>query len=321
MNFQKLLKVENSDYYLDVAIKRTKKRVDQFRGMRLKGSLLQKSKTIEIEKIEFLEQELREQLTKIPDSFPSIDSLPEFYQELINITLDIPYLKKSLASIKWCIEKNSEFLRLYKSKIKMTQELNTVNRHRRDFYGRVASTLKQIKPHLAYLELARKTMLEYPSIKTSMKTIAIVGFPNVGKSTLLSKLTPSKPKIAPYAFTTTGINQGFAELNGEKIQFIDTPGTLNRFEQQNTIERIATLAIKYLAEAIVYVFDLTETYPLEKQVKLYEIMKRSRKPVIVYLSKTDVVDEDSINEFKKKFKDAVTSIEELKEKLKEIKVF
>jgi len=39
-------------------------------------------------------------------------------------------------------------------------------------------------------------MKGFPSIKTNLPTIAIAGFPNVGKTTLLSKITDAKPKIA-----------------------------------------------------------------------------------------------------------------------------
>ena len=47
-------------------------------------------------------------------------------------------------------------------------------------------------------------------IKKFSLDVALFGFPNVGKSTLLSKLTPSKPKIANYSFTTKRINMGYS---------------------------------------------------------------------------------------------------------------
>lgn len=320
MNFQDLKTVESPDFYLDVAIKRMKKKVESMRQQLPYGTPLLRSKRIELSKLDFIEQEIHNQLMNILKSYPSIDNLSEFYRQLLEVTLDVPYLKKSLASLQWCTEKNRQFLKLYQHKIKQTTEIQRINEYRREFYGRIASTLKQIKSHLAYIEFSRRTMLDFPSIKTSLTTVAIAGFPNVGKSTLLSKLTTAKPKIAAYAFTTQGINLGYAEIDGKKIQFMDTPGTLARFERQNTIEKVATLALKYVAEAIIYVFDITEaSSPLKNQVELYEVMKKTRKPIIVYLSKTDVADEKDLEEFRKKYKDAVTTPEEIEEWLKKIK--
>ncbi len=320
MNFQDLRTVGNADFYLDIAIKRTKKYLEELREGSLRGSQLQRSKFMELSKLESVEQELNNQLTKVLKSFPSLDNLSEFYKELIAVTLDYSYIKRSLASIKWCTGKNREFLRMYKDKIKLATEITRINQYRREFYGRIASTLKQINKHLEYLEYTRKVMLSYPTIKTSLTTIAIAGFPNAGKSTLLSKLTPAKPKIANYAFTTRNINIGYAEFNGEKMQFMDIPGTLNRFEKQNIIEQIATLAIKYVAEAVIYVFDLTETaYSLDDQITLYNELKKSRKQVIVYLSKTDLLEKEKLNEFKKKFKTAIDNVEDLKEEIKKVK--
>jgi len=319
MNFQDLRTVGTVDFYFDIAVKRTKKKIDRIREGSLRGSNLQRSKFIELSKLESMEAEISSQLLAVLKSFPSIDNMSEFYRELIDVTLDTGHLKKSLASLQWCSQKNKDFLKMYKKKIKNSTEIPKINQYRREFYGRIGSTLKQIGKNLQFLEFSRKTMLDYPSIKTSLTTIAIAGFPNVGKSTLLSKLTTAKPKIAAYAFTTQGVNLGYGEFNGEKIQFLDIPGTLARFEKQNVIEKIATLAVKYVAEAIIYVFDLTETYPVEQQIKLYENLRKSRRPMIIYLSKTDIIDKEIVDEFKKKYK-ALTSIEELKEALEKIKV-
>ncbi len=318
MNFQDLKKVETADFYFELAAKRTKARIEKLRHGSLRGSNLQRSKFLELSKLESVESTIASQFDSIIKSFPSFDNLAEFYRYLIDVFLDTVHMKKSIASLKWCIEKNRQFLREYKRKIKQATEISRINQYRREFYGRIGSTLKQIKSNLQYLETARKTMLDFPSIKTEPTTIAIAGFPNVGKTTLLAKLTGSKAKIAHYAFTTKGINVGFAEINSEKVQFLDTPGTLNRFEKQNAIEKVATLAIKYLAEAVIYVFDLTETYPIDVQVKLYEQMKKTRKPVIVYLSKTDIVDKKTADDFKIKY-NAATNADELKEKLEKIK--
>ncbi|MBN1157548.1 50S ribosome-binding GTPase, partial [Candidatus Woesearchaeota archaeon] len=121
--------------------------------------------------------------------------------------------------------------------------------------------------------------------------------PNVGKTTLLFKLTGAKAEINSYPFTTKSINLGYFSNGEEKIQVIDTPGTLNRFDRMNSIEQQAHLALKYLADTIVYVFDLTGEYPMEQQLKLYDSIKKFNKKVIIYFSKEDVVGKEKIKGF------------------------
>ena len=149
-----------------------------------------------------------------------------------------------------------------------------------------------------------------------MKTIAIMGFPNVGKTTLLYKLTGSKPEIKEYAFTTKGVNIGYFRTEKERLQMIDTPGTLARFDKMNDIEKIAVLVAKYLAEKFIYVFDLTEaSYPLSDQIRLFNDIKGYNKEIIVYLSKTDIIDLKKVKEFKLKNEKMITDVAELAHKL------
>ena len=156
----------------------------------------------------------------------------------------------------------------------------------------------------------RKIMKGYPNVKTAIPTICICGFPNVGKSTLLAKISTAKPEIKNYAFTTKGLNLGYIKTPKQKLQLIDTPGTLNRFEKMNVIEKQAYLAIKHCADLIIYIFDLTEPYPLGAQEKLFNNLKKFNKPMIVYLSKTDVLDAEIVLSFKKH--KPITDIEKLK---------
>src|SRR3989339_56236 len=152
-------------------------------------------------------------------------------------------------------------------------------------------------------------MKDFPAIKTDLYTVAITGFPNIGKSTLLSRITPAKPEIKAYAFTTKGLNLGYAKIGIHKIQYIDTPGVLAR-DRVNAIEEQAHLVLKYVANLIVYVIDLTEPYPLKIQEKLLKELKDHDKPIIVYLSKTDIIDKSIIAKAKKKYKACIT-LEEL----------
>ncbi|MBW2984227.1 50S ribosome-binding GTPase [Candidatus Woesearchaeota archaeon] len=320
MNFQNLTRIETPDTYLDIAFSKAKKTVGKVREKTklregAKEARLEKSKKIETERISTIRNILYDRLNEILTSYPSIDRLPIFYRELVKCTLDYAALKKSLGAVNWAAKKVNEFFRLYQSKIAKTRDLEKVNQYRREFYGRISSVVKRIKEELAYLEESRKVMKDYPAVKTSAKTAAIMGFPNVGKTTLLYKLTGSKPEIKSYAFTTKNINISYIETKDKKIQLLDTPGTLNRFNKMNNIEKQAYLALKYCADLIVYVFDITEPFPLKEQEELLRNLKEFKKEVIIYLSKADILEKEKTNEFKKKHKESITKPEELKQKL------
>ena len=315
MNFQNLGKIEPYMFYLDVAFKSAKTKGDLTRQKRLGKDKLKRSKAIEREKITAITKSLVRKLSRILNAFPYVDELHPFYQELVKCTLDYDALKKSLGAVNWVVKKVEEFSNKTINNIKRTQDIRKINSYRREFYGRVSSLIKQIRKDFVNLDEARKVMKEYPIIKTSLFTVAITGFPNIGKTTLLYKLTGSKPEINSYAFTTKRINVGYFQEDNKKIQVLDTPGTFNRFDKMNNIEKQAFLAMKYCSNFIIYVFDLTEPYSLEEQIKLYEKIKDIGKSVIIYLSKTDILDREIIHKFKIKEKAIFKTIPDLKKSI------
>ena len=73
----------------------------------------------------------------------------------------------------------------------------------------------------------------------------------------------------------------------------------------------ANLALKHVTDIVVYIFDLTEPYPMKDQKLLLEKTKECGKPIILYLSKTDLLKEDQAEAFRKEY-DVTTSPSELK---------
>ena len=120
---------------------------------------------------------------------------------------------------------------------------------------------------------------------------------------------------------------GYLVSDEKKIQVLDTPGTLNRPNKMNEIEKYAWLAMKYAADEIIYIFDPTEQYPFDEQVKLYFRIKELGKKMVVYVSKCDLISREEKEEFVKKIVKKVGkvkifdgySLEKLKEFL--LKIF
>ncbi len=307
MNFQTLEQVFSSDYYLNTALNRT--RNIQSKSSRNKTKEQNKA-ILEREKLKSIKDTLSKKLSKVVKDFPSFDGMPEFYNELSKTNFNIDEAKKSLSNIRWTSNKINELHRMYDEKIRRDNEKTLY--FKKEFIGRVSSLMKKIDSDLSKLEGIRRKLLSFPDIKENMFTVCLAGFPNVGKSTLLSKITTANPKIANYAFTTKTLNLGYYKYRFEKIQVIDSPGTLARFEKMNDIEKQAYLALKYVANIVVFIYDLTGEYDLEDQDKLLDMIKVTKKPIIYYIGKRDLLDEDKVNEFiKLKKVDFVSNYEDL----------
>ncbi|MEK6857931.1 MAG: GTPase [Nanoarchaeota archaeon] len=309
MNFQNLKNVEGPQFYLDLAFHRASRQTSELRG-KLKGggaSSLQKARTFEFERVNIVYMTLRESFREILKGFPRLESLDPFYLELVKCTIDYDQVKLSLGGVTWFIQQLDKIYIESKIKIKSCKDIGTISRYRIEFYGRISSFVKQIKDRLEYLEVARKKMKEFPPVKTSIPTIVIAGFPNVGKTTLLRALTGSEPKIADYPFTTQKLMIGY---NIDKtLQFIDTPGLLDRpLQKRNKIELQAILALKYLAKVIFFVFDPTETcgYTWEEQKNLLsDIQKNFDAEIQIVFNKTDIAEKEIVEKRKKEFDNVV----------------
>lgn len=311
LDFQKIPRVENYKLYLETAFAAARKKGSQVK-VAGRPEPFDKQKQVNAQKIGTVGGRLHSSLGKVLHAFPSIDSLPVFHRELIRAMLDWGQLKKSLGAIDWVLNKITFFQSTYSRKIKDSRNGSQLSQHMNEFYGRISSIVKQINPELSYLENARKSFRQFPVIRENLKNVVIIGFPNVGKSTLMSKLTISTPEIEAYPFTTKNINVAYIKTDSGDIQLLDVPGALNRGTKMNVIEMQAFLALKYLADAVVYVFDLTEQYPLSDQIKLYNQVREERKDIIVYISKSDILDADEINSFQIK---GETNVLKLKEKI------
>ncbi len=304
MAFEQIPKIEKDEFYIDVAFARAGK---------VKNNDTKKKN---LQKIEAIRETILKQFERILNRYPRVDELDPFYQELFRAHVPFVKVKKSLAALLWVVQKVKYFSKVYSGKIKRGNEKDA-NRIRREFYGRINSLVKQVRSDLRFLEETRRILKGFPVVKTGFNTLCIAGFPNVGKTTLLSQLTGSQAEIAGYAFTTKGINVGFTPA---KVQLLDTPGTLNRIEKMNVIEHTAYIAMKHLAHAIIYVFDATgNAASFVDQIILYRRIKKYDVPMIIYVSKLDLVDlPDELQDFDRVSYDELSAMLEKEYGMKDV---
>ena len=152
-------------------------------------------------------------------------------------------------------------------------------------------------------------------VQLELKVIAdvgLVGFPNVGKSTLLSRVSNARPKIANYHFTTLNPHLGVVDIDGGKgFVMADIPGLIEGASEGiglghdflRHIERTRVLVHVVDAASTEGRDPLEDIRALNKELEAYnpDLMKR---PQIIAANKTDVIyaeDEDPVAKLKAEF--------------------
>ncbi len=142
--------------------------------------------------------------------------------------------------------------------------------------------------------------------------VGLVGFPNVGKSTILSKTTKADPKIANYHFTTLDPNLGVVEL-GQEMSFVlaDIPGIIEGASEGvglghdflRHIERTRLLIHVVDVSGIEGRNPLEDFDTINSELSKYN-MELEERPQIVAANKTDILqDMEMYEEFKKELED------------------
>ncbi len=142
--------------------------------------------------------------------------------------------------------------------------------------------------------------------------VGLVGFPNVGKSTFLSRVTNARPKIANYHFTTLNPNLGVVDLEGAKgFVIADIPGLIEGasegvglgHEFLRHIERTRVMIHIVDAAGSEGRDPIADIYAINKELENYneEIAKR---PQVIAANKIDMIyegDEDPVEKIRKEF--------------------
>lgn len=322
----KIPKIENESFYIDQAMNSMQEIAQKKRNeidRRFESVITSKKKTrdeinldkrkdLELEKIRHLNDRINTALKNLIKRFPKFEKVDKIYLDLINTSeVPVPQIKDALARLLWIVNTIDEHTQNTEIKIKRAHTQQTVGFIMKKYLGRVNSYFRKNKEFFKKLDEARKFMNRLPTFE-NIYTAAIAGFPNVGKSTLMQKVTGSEVEVQNYPFTTKGLMFGYiVESERKYVQLIDTPGLLGR-DKNNAIEERAQLVVTDFSDIIVFVIDFTQScgYDIEAQFKLLKKTANIKKDIIIYLSKTDLFNEET-EELR----------EEYKSKLKKYKVY
>jgi len=278
VEFEKIPTVPTADEVLDRCFRRAAAK------MKLKANKDRANQDF----VRAVSHSIHDRLVHVIQTFPEFETLPPFYRETVDILYGIPRLKKALGAIGWA----ARWSRLHgPDLIYETRRGGDPLAARKKAVARLASVVHQIDSELRFLNEVRNVVRKLPHVE-DIFTIVIAGYPNVGKSSFIRLVSTADPEVASYPFTTKGVIVGHRVDGRKRMQFIDTPGVLDRLpEERNPIERQAMAAITNIADVILFIIDPSEHcgFPLEDQMKLYEeITSTIDVPVIAVANKSDI---------------------------------
>jgi nucleolar GTP-binding protein len=258
-----------------------------------RGYAITRIRQFYMRKVKFTQTSWNEKLSRILEDFPRVDDIHPFYSDLLNVLYDKDHYKLALGQLNTARNIIDKIAKDYVKLLKYGDSLYRCKQLKRAALGSMCTIMKKHAASLAYLEQVRQHMSRLPSIDPNTRTILVCGYPNVGKSSFMNKVTRADVEVQPYAFTTKSIYVGHTDYKYLRWQVLDTPGILDRpLEERNTIEMQSITAMAHLRAVVLYIVDASEQcgYTIKQQSDLFHSIKPlfANKPLVVAINKTDV---------------------------------
>lgn len=295
-NFKKITPIPNATEMVDIILTRTQRKTPTVIHP---GYKITRIRSFYMRKVKFTQQTVDEKLAAMLQEFPRLDDIHPFYSDLMNILYDRDHYKLALGQINTAKNLVSGISKDYLRLMKYGDSLYRCKQLKRAALGRMCTVIKKLKAALGYLEEVRKHISRLPALDPSTRTLLLTGYPNVGKSSFMNKITRAEVDVQPYAFTTKALFVGHMDHRYLRWQVVDTPGILDRpLEERNTIEMQAITALAHLQCAVLYFLDISEQcgYSLDQQIKLFLSIQPlfAHKQVILVANKIDVLPYDQL---------------------------
>ncbi|KAI8332723.1 GTP binding protein 4 [Choanephora cucurbitarum] len=290
-NFKKIEPVPTSNDFIDIILSKTQRKTPTVIH---KNYNIGRIRQFYMRKVKFTQENFDEKFKNILEEFPKMEDIHPFYADLMNVLYDKDHYKLALGQVNTARHLIDQVAKDYVRLLKFGDSLYRCKQLKKAALGRMATVMKRQKDSLAYLEQVRQHLSRLPSIDPNTRTLLICGYPNVGKSSFINKITRADVDVQPYAFTTKSLFVGHMDYKYMRWQVIDTPGILDHpLEERNTIEMQSITAMAHLRSCIMYFMDLSEQcgYSVEDQVKLFHNIKPlfANKPIVLVINKIDQV--------------------------------
>lgn len=297
-NFKTIQTVPPLSDFLDIVLSKTQRKTPTVVH---KGYAISRIRNFYMRKVKYTQQTFDEKLGHIVQEFPRLDDVHPFYADLMNILYDKDHYKLALAQINTARHLIDNVAKDYVKLLKFGDSLYRCKQLKRAALGRMATIMKRQKDTLLYLEQVRQHLSRLPSIDPNTRTILVCGYPNVGKSSFMNKVTRAEVDVQPYAFTTKSLFVGHMDYKYLRWQVIDTPGILDKpLEERNTIEMQSITALAHLRATVLFFLDISETcgFTIAQQVSLFRSIKPlfANKPLLLVLNKIDLVRPEAVPE-------------------------
>lgn len=295
-NFKTMVVVPTSKEFIDIVLSKTQRKTPTVVH---KGWQISRIRSFYMRKVKFTQENWSIKLTQILDDFPRLDEIHPFYADLINVLYSRDHYKLALGQINTARTLIENICKDYLKMLKFGDTLYRCKELKRAAMGRMCTVMKKMGPSLAYLEEVRQHLSRLPSIDPNTRTLMITGYPNVGKSSFINKVSRANVDVQDYPFTTKSLFIGHMDYKYMRWQVIDTPGILDHpLEERNTIEMQAITALAHLHSTVLYFIDISETcgYTIQQQVALYHSIKPlfANKPLLVVCNKIDLKTWDEV---------------------------
>ncbi|XP_017351539.1 nucleolar GTP-binding protein 1 [Ictalurus punctatus] len=289
-NFKKIMVVPTAKDFIDLTLSKTQRKTPTVIH---KHYQIHRIRHFYMRKVKFTQQNYHDRLSQIITDFPKLDDIHPFYADLMNVLYDKDHYKLALGQINIAKNLIDNVAKDYVRLMKYGDSLYRCKQLKRAALGRMCTILKRQKQSLEYLEQVRQHLSRLPSIDPNTRTLLLCGYPNVGKSSFINKVTRADVEVQPYAFTTKSLFVGHMDYKYLRWQVVDTPGILDHpLEERNTIEMQAITALAHLRAAVLYVMDVSEQcgHTLSQQLELFNNIRPlfANKPLIVVANKCDV---------------------------------